>query len=261
MIVLDNVSKSYDHGTGFAVRDVSFEVTAGQLLVLLGGSGCGKTTTLKMINRLTEPTAGCIRVNGRDVRDLDPVQLRRSIGYVIQGSALFPHLTVADNVAVVPRLLGWPAARIEKRVDELLELVHLPPGEYRGRLPRQLSGGQQQRVGFARALAAGQQVMLLDEPFGALDPITRDELRTEFQHIRRRLGLTAVLVTHDMMEALLIADRIAVMSGGRLLRVGTPQELLSDPGDEFVAALLTTPRRQADYLEALATGGAPGVPA
>jgi osmoprotectant transport system ATP-binding protein len=250
MIVLKQVSKTYDTGH-VAVCDVSLEVPAGQLLVLLGGSGCGKTTTLKMINRLVEPTSGCIEVDGRDVLSIDPVELRRSIGYVLQGSALFPHWSVAENIAVVPRLLNWPAERIDKRVDELLRLVHLPPEEFRARMPRQLSGGQQQRVGFARALAAGPKVMLLDEPFGALDPLTRDELRNEFLQIRRQLGLTAVMVTHDMTEALLSADRIAVMNTGKLLRVGTPQELLRDPGDDFVAALMSSPKRQADQLEAL----------
>jgi osmoprotectant transport system ATP-binding protein len=193
-------------------------------------------------------------VDGQDVRSVDPVRLRRGIGYVLQGSGLFSHMTVADNIAVVPRLLNWPAGRIEERVDELLRLVHLPPVEYRGRMPRQLSGGQQQRVGFARALAAGPKVMLLDEPFGALDAVTRDELRDEFLQIRRRLGLTAVMVTHDMTEALLSADRIAVMNAGRLLRLGTPHELLTDPGDDFVAALMSSPRRQADQLEALVAG-------
>jgi osmoprotectant transport system ATP-binding protein len=260
MIVLEGVCKSYDGGVTYPVRDVSLRVPEGRLLVLLGGSGCGKTTTLKMINRLVEPTAGRVEVGGRDVRSVDPVQLRRGIGYVIQGSGLFPHMTVSDNVSVVPRLLGWPAGRIEERVDELLKLVHLPPDEYGRRLPRQLSGGQQQRVGFARALAAGPQVILLDEPFGALDPITRAELRTEFGELRRRLGLTAVMVTHDMTEALLLADLIAVMSAGRLLRLGTPQELLTDPGDPFVAALISTPKRAADQLEALVTGRAPGGP-
>ena len=257
MIVLEGVGKSYD-GARFVVRDVSFHVPRGQLLILLGGSGSGKTTTLKMINRLIEPTAGRIRVDGRDVRATDPVELRRSIGYVFQGIGLFPHLTVAENVAVVPRLLGWPRPRIEARVDELLELVHLPPDEYRSRMPRELSGGQQQRVGFARALAAGQHVMLLDEPFGALDPLIRDELRQEFQQLRRRLGLTAVMVTHDMTEALLSADLVAVMNAGRLLRVGTPHELLTDPGDDFVAALLASPRKQAEQLESLAAGPAGG---
>jgi osmoprotectant transport system ATP-binding protein len=251
MILLDGVSKSYD-GVHFSVHEVSLHVPAGHLLVLLGGSGCGKTTTLKMINRLIEPSAGRIEVNGRDVRAADPVSLRRGIGYVFQGIGLFPHLSVAENVAVVPRLLGWPAGRIAERVEELLELVHLPPEQFRARIPRQLSGGQQQRVGFARALAAGPQVMLLDEPFGALDPITRDELRGEFLQIRRRLGLTAVMVTHDMTEALLSADQVAVMHAGRLLQVGTPHELMTRPGHPFVAALMATPKRQVKQLEALA---------
>lgn len=251
MILLDRVSKTYGTNGAYAVREVCFHVPAGQMLVLLGGSGCGKTTTLKMINRLIEPTEGTITVDGQDVRAADPVALRRSIGYVFQGIGLFPHLTVAENVAVVPRLLGWTASAIAERVDELLTMVHLPPGEYRGRQPRELSGGQQQRVGFARALAARPRVMLLDEPFGALDPVTRDELRGEFLEMRRQLGLTAVMVTHDMTEALLSADRIAVMNQGRMLQIGTPQELLCRPADEFVAALMATPRRQARQVESL----------
>jgi osmoprotectant transport system ATP-binding protein len=255
MIVLDHVSKAFGPDGRFAVRDVSLHLPAGQMLVLLGGSGCGKTTTLKMINRLIEPTAGDVRVNGRSVRDADPVALRRGIGYVFQGIGLFPHLTVAENVAVVPRLLGWPADKVRARVDELLEMIHLPPAEYRGRLPRELSGGQQQRVGFARALAARPQVMLLDEPFGALDPVTRDELRGEFLQLRRALRLTAVMVTHDMTEALLSADLVAVMNGGRLLQLGTPHELLTRPADAFVAALMATPRRQAKQVESLAAEG------
>ena len=254
MIVLENVCKVYDGGC-HAVRDVSLRVRAGQMLVLLGGSGCGKTTTLKMINRLIDPTSGRIEVNGQDVRAADPVQLRRGIGYVFQGIGLFPHLSVAENVAVVPKLLGWPRERTDKRVDELLDMVHLPPDEFRRRLPAQLSGGQQQRVGFARALAAGPRVMLLDEPFGALDPVTRDELRSDFLDLRRRLGLTAVMVTHDMTEALLSADLIAVMNGGRLLQLGTPHELLTKPADEFVAALMATPRRQARQVESLVMAG------
>ncbi|MBL8797106.1 MAG: ATP-binding cassette domain-containing protein [Planctomycetia bacterium] len=250
MIVLDHVSKSYDGGK-FAVQDVSLEVPKGQLLVLLGGSGSGKTTTLKMINRLIEPTSGKVLVNGKNVLEGDPVQLRRSIGYVLQGSGLFPHMTVAENIAVVPRLLHWSAEKISKRVDELLDLVHLPAAQYRDRLPRQLSGGQQQRVGFARALAVGPSVMLLDEPFGALDPVTRDELRIEFQNIRKQLGLTAVMVTHDMTEALLTADLIAVMNHGKLLQVGSPHQLLTNPVDDFVGALLSSPKKQAEQLEAL----------
>jgi osmoprotectant transport system ATP-binding protein len=255
MIVLEQVSKSYDGGKSFSVRDVSLTVSRGQMLVLLGGSGSGKTTTLKMINRLIEPTSGRILVDGQNVCDVNPVQLRRGIGYVVQGNGLFPHMTVAANVGVVPRLLGWDAERIDKRVDELLELVHLPPLEYRDRMPRELSGGQQQRVGFARALASGPQVMLLDEPFGALDPVIRDELRSEFLEIRRKLDLTAVMVTHDMTEALLSADLIAVMNEGRLVQLGTPCELLTSPADPFVAALMSTPKRQADQLEALAARG------
>jgi len=251
MIALSNVCKSYDAGGTDAVHDVSLKVPKGSLLVLLGGSGCGKTTTLKMINRLIEPTGGRIEIEGRDVRSLDAVELRRGIGYVFQGIGLFPHMTVAGNVAVVPRLLGWSAERIGTRVDELLDLVRLPPAEYRDRFPRQLSGGQQQRIGFARALAVGARVMLLDEPFGALDPITRDELRDEFLSLRKRLGLTAVMVTHDITEALLSADQIAVMNAGRLLRVGTPRELVANPGDPFVASLLAAPRRHADRLDAL----------
>jgi osmoprotectant transport system ATP-binding protein len=251
MIELEEVCKAYDRGGRLAVDRVSLTVPAGQLLVLLGGSGCGKTTTLKMINRLIEPTSGRILVAGRNVRDSNPVELRRRIGYVFQGIGLFPHLTVAENVAVVPGLLGWPADRTRARIDELLEMVHLPPSEYRNRRPSQLSGGQQQRVGFARALAAGPQVLLLDEPFGALDPITRGELRSEFLALRRRLGLTAVMVTHDMVEALLSADQIAVMNAGRLLQLGTPAELFNQPADSYVAALMAGPREQTKQLDAL----------
>lgn len=252
MIVLDKVSKTFEHGGRFSVEEVSLTVERGQMLVLLGGSGCGKTTTLKMINRLIEPTSGRILVDGHDVHDTDPVQLRRRIGYVFQGIGLFPHMTVAENVAVVPGLLGWPAERTRARVDELLEMVHLPPAQFRERSAGQLSGGQQQRVGFARALAAGPQVLLLDEPFGALDPITREELRSEFLELRRRLGLTAVMVTHDMVEALLSADRIAVMNSGRLLQMGTPSEVFNQPADAYVAALMAGPRDQTRRLDFLA---------
>lgn len=254
MLELKNVCKSYDRGRTVVVRDVSLKkVEPGQLLVLLGESGCGKTTTLKMINRLIEPTSGEITVNGTDVRKADPVQLRRDIGYVFQGVGLFPHLTIGENVATVPRLLGpakWPPEKVAARVDELLKLVDLV--DKRDRLPGELSGGQLQRVGFARALAAGPKVMLLDEPFGALDPLTRDGMRVQFLRILREGNLTAVMVTHDMTEALLSADRIAVMHAGQVVQEGTPRELLTNPGGEYVAKLLATPKRHADELEALA---------
>lgn len=255
MIGLHGVAKSYDGGATFVVRDLTLEVRGGELVVLLGTSGCGKTTTLKMINRLVEPTSGEVLVDGRPARAEDPVRLRRSIGYVFQGIGLFPHMTIAENVGIVPRLLGWEPQEIDARVDELLGLLGLAPGEFRGRLPRALSGGQQQRVGVARALAARPRIMLMDEPFGALDPLTRDALREEFQKIHRELGLTTVLVTHDMVEALLLADRIAVMDRGRIARVGTPRELLRDPGETFVRDLMESPRREARRLEGLLGGG------
>jgi osmoprotectant transport system ATP-binding protein len=249
MIVLENVSKTYDGGKTFSVHRVSLNVPRGSLLALLGGSGCGKTTTLKMINRLNDPTSGRIIVNGDDVMRLDPVQLRRSIGYVFQGSGLFPHMSVAENIAVVPRLLQWPTDRIRKRVDELLGMVRLPAEQFLDRLPRQLSGGQQQRVGFARALAAEQKVILLDEPFGALDPKTRIELRGDFLKLRRQLGLTAVMVTHDMLEALLSADLIAVMKEGCLLQIGAPEELRARPADPYVSELIDGPLREMKDLK------------
>jgi osmoprotectant transport system ATP-binding protein len=251
LIRIRNVSKSFDGGQHFAVRDVTLTIEAGELMALLGMSGSGKTTTLKLVNRLLEATSGTIEVAGRDVAQVDAVELRRGIGYVFQGVGLFPHLSVARNVAVVPELLGWPEAEIAARVDELLRLVRLAPEEYRERRPRELSGGQRQRVGFARALAARPQVLLLDEPFGALDPLTRDDLRVDVRNLQRALGVTSVLVTHDMAEALLLADRIAVMDAGRILQVGTPRELLASPANDTVERLLAAPRRQTEALEAL----------
>ena len=256
MIRLHEVGKSYDGGRTWTVRRLDLHVARGELLVLLGASGCGKTTTLKMINRLIEPTEGRIEIDGRDVTGQDPVALRRGIGYVFQGIGLFPHMTIAENVAVIPKLLGRPRAEIADRVDELLDLVRLPPGTYRNRMPAELSGGQQQRVGFARALAGRPSVMLLDEPFGALDPVTRTELRSEFDGIRRKLGLTAVMVTHDMTEALLTADRIAVLHAGRLTALDNPRNLLTHPPDAYVAELLSGPRRDAERLDALLSADA-----
>jgi osmoprotectant transport system ATP-binding protein len=251
MIVLKSVRKTYDDGRTYAVDGIDLHVERGELLVLLGESGCGKTTTLKMVNRLIEPSAGTIEIEGEDTRALSPVELRRRIGYVFQGVGLFPHMTVGENIAIVPHLLKWAPDEVARRVDELLDLIGLPPDDYRDREPTQLSGGQRQRVGAARALAARPRIMLMDEPFGALDPLTRDTLQEEFRGIHRQLELTTVMVTHDMTEALLLADRIAVMAGGRILRVGTPHELLTDPRNDDVKRLMDMPRRQADRVEAL----------
>jgi osmoprotectant transport system ATP-binding protein len=231
-----DVSKEF--GGKIAVDRLSFGVEEGTTTALVGPSGCGKTTSLKMINRLIEPSGGEILVAGRSILDTPLLELRRSLGYVIQYVGLFPHMTVAENVAAVPRLLGWPKARIDTRVDELLALVGLPPAEYRKRRPRALSGGQQQRVGVARALAADPPVLLMDEPFGALDPITRARLQDELKDIQRKLHKTIVIVTHDMDEAVRLADRVAVLRAGRLVQLADPSKLLLAPADSFVADLL-----------------------
>jgi osmoprotectant transport system ATP-binding protein len=253
MIELRQLTKRY--GGTSAVEDLTLTVHEGELLVLVGGSGCGKTTTLKMINRLIEPTSGTVLLDGTDVTTLPPWDLRRRIGYVFQKVGLFPHMTVAENVAITPTLLGWAPARIGARVDELLRLVELDPAATRDRHPSELSGGQQQRVGVARALAAEPRVMLLDEPFGAVDPLTRGRLQESLLRIRRALGLTAVFVTHDMVEALMLGDRIAIMDAGRLVQVGPPRELVRAPAEEVVRQLLTTPRRQAEVVDRLLQEG------
>jgi osmoprotectant transport system ATP-binding protein len=238
------------------VGGLDLEVAAGEFLVLIGASGSGKTTTLKMLNRLIEPTAGEIRIDGEDVRKDAPHLLRRRIGYGAQRAGLFPHMDVAENIAVTPRLLDWPPERIGARVDALLEQVHLDPGRFRHAAVRDLSGGEQQRVSLARALAAEPQVLLLDEPFGALDPVTRDALQQALLSLARELSLTVVFVTHDMSEALQLADRIAFLESGRLERIGAPAELLREPGSERVAEFLRAPRRQAARVEGLLEGRA-----
>ena len=217
-----------------AIDHLDLAVAAGEVCVLIGPSGCGKTTTMRMINRLLEPDAGRIEVGGRDVTHMDPVALRRGIGYVIQQVGLFPHMTIAGNVATVPRLLGWDDARIARRVDDLLELVGMDPAAFRGRHPRELSGGQRQRVGVARALAADPPVLLMDEPFGAIDPINRARLQDEFLKIQRQLKKTVVFVTHDIDEAIKVGDRIALMRDGRLVQHAAPAEILARPADAFV---------------------------
>jgi osmoprotectant transport system ATP-binding protein len=236
VVSLEHVTKRFGPpGTPPAVDDLSLTISAGEIVVLVGPSGCGKTTTMKMINRLVEPTSGRVTIDGEDVMGLPPEELRRRIGYVIQQVGLFPHLTVADNVAVVPRLLRWKPARIRERVEELLELVGLDPSVYAARYPAALSGGERQRIGVARALAADPPLMLMDEPFGAVDPIRRDRLQNEFLRLQERVGKTVVFVTHDVDEAIKMADRIAIMQrGGMVAQYDTPEVVLTAPASEFV---------------------------
>lgn len=257
MIVLDGVSKSYDGGRSYAVRDLSLEVREGETLVLLGSSGSGKTTALKMVNRLIEPTSGSITLDGQNVFDRDPVSVRRSIGYVFQGIGLFPHLTIQENVAIVPRLLGWSSTRRDGRAQELLDLVGLAPNEYADRFPDELSGGQQQRVGVARALAADPDYLLMDEPFGALDALTRDTLEREVLDLKERLGKTIVFVTHDIFEALTLADRVAILHAGRLEQVGSKEEVMRQPASDFVRELFEQPARKVGEFRAYFEGDTP----
>ncbi|AJT66818.1 ABC transporter ATP-binding protein [Streptomyces chattanoogensis] len=238
-IHLENLTKTYPGSTGPAVDNVNLEVRAGETVIFVGPSGCGKSTTLKMINRLIEPTSGRIRIGDEDVTDMDPVRLRRKIGYAIQASGLFPHMTVAQNIALVPKMIGWSRARVSSRVEEMLDLVGLDPGEFHDRYPRQLSGGQQQRVGVARALAADPPVLLMDEPFGAVDPITRDHLQDELIRLQHELHKTICFVTHDFDEAIKLGDRIAVLrERSHIAQFDTPEAILTNPSDDFVSGFV-----------------------
>ncbi len=234
MIRFDDVTKIYPGGAAPAVDGVSFSIGEGECVVFVGPSGCGKTTTLKLVNQLLRPTSGRIFVAGHDIATRDPIALRRGIGYVIQDVGLLPHMTVIENVGLVPRLVGWPRARTRTRARELLDLIGLPPAEFAMKRPHQLSGGQRQRVGVARALAADPPVILMDEPFGALDPVTRAQLQDEFLRLRSRVRKTILFITHDVDEAVRLGDRIAVMRSGRIVQLGPPAEVLRRPADEFV---------------------------
>jgi len=254
-IVLDSVTKRYPGQPDPAVDSFSMTVRSGEIVVFVGPSGCGKTTTMRMINRLIEPTSGTITIGGHDTSTIDPDQLRRGIGYSIQQAGLFPHLTVAKNVAVVPGLIGWDRRRVAARVEEMLALVGLDPSKFRDRYPRQLSGGQQQRVGVARALAADPPILLMDEPFGAVDPITRGLLQDEFLRLQTELRKTIVFVTHDFGEAVKLGDRIAVLGNqSRILQYDTPEAILADPADEtvegFVNAAIAGAAALMEYLPA-----------
>jgi osmoprotectant transport system ATP-binding protein len=236
-IIVEQLRKQFANVPHPAVDDVSFSVEPGSFIVLLGPSGCGKTTLLKMINRLYEPTSGRIIIDGDDVQQLPVTQLRRRIGYAIQQTGLFPHMRIEQNIAVVPRLLGWDRQRIDQRIDELLQLVNLPLS-YRTRYPRQLSGGEQQRVGVARALAADPSLILMDEPFGAIDAITRSHLQDELAMIQRKLHKTIMFVTHDVDEALRLADKIMIVRAGKIVQFDTPLQIITKPADSFVAQLV-----------------------
>jgi len=241
MIEIEDLTKAYDGVT--VVDHVSLAVDEGEIAVVVGTSGSGKTTLMRMVNRLVEPTGGTVRINGRDTRDTAPYELRRSIGYAIQGHGLFPHRTVAQNIGTVPQLLGWDRRKINARVDELLTLFELDPTQFRSRMPAELSGGQQQRVGVARALAAAPSVLLMDEPYGALDPIIRAKAQEDLLAIQKQLKTTIVLVTHDMEEAIHLGDRIAVMDQGQLLQYAPPEEIIARPATPFVAELIGSGER------------------
>jgi osmoprotectant transport system ATP-binding protein len=242
VIRLEQATRTFTRPSGepvYALRGLDLTIRKGETLALLGPSGCGKTTTLRLINRLIEPTAGRVLVGGEDTAGLDPVRLRRRMGYVVQSGGLFPHLSVARNIGLLCEIEGWRRSDIAGRVNELLELVHLPPGEFRDRHPGELSGGQRQRVGVARALALDPEILLMDEPFGALDPITRTELQREFLDLERLVAKTVVLVSHDLDEAFLLGDRVALLYDGELVQLGTPDELRDAPATPWVERFLS----------------------
>lgn len=250
-IRLEGVSKSFDRGETFAVREVTLAVGGGEFIALIGGSGSGKSTTLRMINRLIEADQGKVFVHGRDVKSCRVEDLRRGIGYVIQSVGLFPHMTVAENITVTPKLMGLNAAARRARAHVLLEMVDLDPDREASRFPAELSGGQRQRVGFARALAAQPKIVLMDEPFASLDPMTREALAAAYRRLHDKLGITTVMVTHDMMEALILADRVAVMQEGALIACAAPVELLSPDQPAYVRELLRAPLQHAERLDKL----------
>jgi osmoprotectant transport system ATP-binding protein len=253
IIELHDVSKSY--GDAHALEHVSVAVGEGEFLAIVGPSGSGKTTLLRLINRLAEPTSGEVLVEHQDIRLADPPALRRRIGYVFQGIGLFPHMTVAENIGITPRLIGWSQEKRAARAEELLKLVRLDPAHYRDRFPAELSGGERQRVGVARALAAEPKIVLMDEPFGALDALNRDAIGRDYRALHVSLGLTTVMITHDLTEAVLLADRVMVVHEGHIIEEGTPQQLMTAPKAAYVRELIETPRRQAARLNALLKGG------
>ena len=250
-IIYKSLCKKFDGNAQWSVDHVSAEIAEGEFITILGSSGCGKTTLLKMTNRLIEPTEGQVILFGEDIGTVDPVVVRRRMGYVIQQVGLFPHMTIEENIAVIPKILKWDPQKTKDRVTELLELVGLDPEEYRKRFPAQLSGGQQQRIGLARALATDPKIMLLDEPFGAIDAITRLNLQNELKRIHDGTNKTFLLVTHDINEAFKLGNRVMIMNEGRLLQFATPREIVTHPADPFVEMLIRSAREQEEFWESV----------